>query len=66
MTKDEFVKRSREIYGNKYDYRSIQDGDLQPYMSVPIYCDRHGLFYQTVYFHLQGIGCCKCAYTEKR
>lgn len=64
MTRKEFIEKATEKYGNKYDYRSVPDIELQPYTSVPIYCEKHGLFYQTVYFHLQGIGCTDCIYEK--
>lgn len=62
MTREEFIDKAVEKYGNKYDYRGVPDTNLQPYSTVPIHCEKHGLFYQTVYFHLQGIGCPNCAY----
>ena len=61
MTKEQFIEKSREIYGDKYEYNSISnDVNLQPYNNVPIYCNRHGLFFQSVHDHLQGKGCFKC------
>ena len=62
MTRAEFIDKAKQIYGDKYDYRSVPNIDLQPYNNIPIFCDKHGLFYQTVYFHLQGIGCPNCIY----
>ena len=66
MTRKEFIEKAIEIYGDKYDYRSVPDIDLQPHASIPIYCEKHGLFYQTVYFHLQGIGCPNCLYESRK
>ena len=66
MTRQEFIQKGKEIYGDKFDYRSVPDIDLQPYTMVPIYCEKHGIFYQTVYFHLQGIGCVGCLYETRK
>jgi hypothetical protein len=60
MTKEEFIKKAREIYGKRYDYKNISQTNLEPYTMIPIFCDKHGLFYQTVYDHLQGKGCFDC------
>lgn len=60
MIKKEFVKEAKKIYGNKYDYKTIKDEKLEPYSMIPIICDRHGLFFQTVYDHLDGKGCFEC------
>lgn len=65
MTRAEFIDKAEKIYGNKYDYRSVQNIDLQPYNNIPIICDKHGLFFQSVYDHLEGKGCFEC-YKEKR
>lgn len=63
MIKKEFIKKAKEIYGNKYDYKEVPDIHLEYYTMIPIKCDKHGLFYQTVYEHLNGKGCFDC-YTE--
>ena len=60
MTKNDFIKKAKEIYGDKYSYRSVNDTHLEPYNNIPIHCDIHGLFFQSVYDHLQGKGCYEC------
>lgn len=60
MTREEFIDKAKQIYGDKYDYRSVPNIDLQPYNNIPIFCDKHGLFFQSVYNHLQGKGCFEC------
>ena len=60
MTRAEFIDKAKQIYGDKYDYRSVPNIDLQPYNNIPIFCDKHGLFFQSVYNHLQGKGCFEC------
>ena len=64
MTREEFINKAKQIHGEEYDYRSVPDTDLQPYNNIPIICERHGMFFQTVYNHLEGYGCFDC-YKEK-
>lgn len=65
MTRAEFIDKAKQIYGDKYDYRNVPNIDLQPYNNIPIFCDKHGLFFQSVYDHLEGKGCFECN-KEKR
>ena len=57
-TKEEFVKKSKIVHGDKYDYSlfeyrgSKEEGD--------IICPIHGIFPQKPCHHLQGSGCPKC------
>lgn len=60
MTKEEFIKKAREVYGKKYDYKYINGTKLYPNTIIPIFCDKHCLFFQTVYDHLDGKGCFEC------
>ena len=64
MSKQEFIEEANKIYGNEYTYEYVNDDNLEPYTSIPITCKKHGLFYQTVYQHLNGAGCFEC-YKEK-
>ena len=54
-----FIKKSKLIHGNKYDY------SLSKYESatkkIKIICPKHKLFKQGPYGHLSGKGCPKCA-----
>ena len=63
MTKAEFIERARKIYGDQYDYRGVPD-KVENYSMVPIVCSKHGLFYQSVYDHLNREGCFKCKYNN--
>ena len=58
-TKEEFIKKSIEVHGNKYIY------DLVNYINskekVIIICKEHGEFKQIPYSHLNGCGCSKCS-----
>ena len=56
-TKD-FIKRSIEIHGNKYDY-SLVDYKFN-YKKVMIKCGKHGIFNQIPRSHLSGHGCPTC------
>ena len=60
--KENFVRRSKKIHGNKYDYSKVEYMDSKT--KVCIICPEHGEFLQTPSSHLQGCGCKKCA-TEK-
>ena len=59
---DEFIKRSKEIHGNKYDYSKVEYNCMND--KVCIICPEHGEFWQQAESHLHGYGCQKCA-TEK-
>ena len=57
---EDFIKRAREVHGNKYDYSKVDyQGGSVP---VTIICPEHGLeFEQTPGNHLRGAGCRICA-----
>jgi len=58
LTTDDFLKRAREIHGDKYDYsKSVYQSRHVP---VTIICKEHGEFYQTPGNHYKGLGCFKC------
>lgn len=55
----EFIKRAKEIHGNKYDYsNSIY---IKAHSKIKIICPIHGEFVQIAHDHLDGHGCKKCA-----
>ena len=57
-TTENFIKQSREIHGDKYDYsKVVYNGDST---KVCIICPEHGEFWQTPSSHLQKQGCSKC------
>lgn len=56
--KDEFINKSKEIHGDKYDYTSVEY--INSHKSVMIICKKHGIFEQKPYSHLNGIGCPNC------
>ena len=58
-TTEEFIKESRNIHKNKYDY-SITEY-IKSNTRVSIICPEHGIFKQFASAHLQGCGCKKCS-----
>lgn len=63
LTREEFIRRAREVHGDKYNYdKSEYIGYDQP---IVITCKRHGDFLQRPNDHLHGAGCGKCALEER-
>jgi len=58
LTKEEFIKRSRAIHGDKYDYSLVEYRGKD--IKVKIICPIHGVFEQTPNNHMHGAGCYKC------
>lgn len=57
-TTETFVKKAKEIHGDKYDYSKTHiNGILN---KVIITCPIHGIFEQQPRAHLYGQGCAKC------
>ena len=58
LTTEEFIRKSIEIHGVKYDYsKTVYVNNKIP---VIITCKKHGDFSQPPHDHLQGHGCPKC------
>lgn len=57
-TKD-FIQRSINTHGDKYDYSKTEYIDCNT--RLLIICKEHGEFYQMPYHHIKGSGCQKCA-----
>ena len=55
-----FLKKAKEIHGDKYDYSLIKDFSTT-HAKYKFICSKHGVFEQTGYSHLQGYGCKECA-----
>ena len=55
---EEFVKKAKQVHGNKYDYSKVKYIDAKT--KVCIICPIHGKFYQTPNSHLMGRGCFEC------
>lgn len=63
LTEEFFVKKSRLIHGDKYDYSQSKVNGVDKY--VKIICPIHGEFWQTPYKHMHGQGCPKCGNIKK-
>lgn len=63
LTKEEFINRSREIHGDRYDYSKVDY--VNNSTRVCIICPEHGEFWQTPYGHMKGQGCFKCGNHKK-
>lgn len=59
FTTKSFIKKAKEIHGEKYDYSEVEYKGYDE--DVCIICPIHGRFYQTPDSHLQGSGCQKCS-----
>ncbi|MDR0676087.1 MAG: hypothetical protein LBF97_03485 [Elusimicrobiota bacterium] len=62
-TTEEFIKRSKIIHNNKYNYNLVKF--INNKTKVKIICPIHGVFKQIPYSHLKGHGCKRCAEQEK-
>ena len=59
LTTKEFIKKAKEIHGDKYDYSKVEYvNTLTP---VTIICPEHGEFEQIPKVQLKGYDCKKCA-----
>ena len=58
LTTEEFIKRAREVHGDKYDYSKVEYVGSES--KVCIVCPEHGEFWQAPHTHLRGGGCPIC------
>ena len=58
-TTNEFIKESRTVHGDKYDYSKVEY--VNAHTKVCIICPEHGEFWQTPNKHLLGHKCLKCS-----
>ena len=68
-SREKFVEKAKEIWGETYDYSLINDENyIDTNHKVPIVCKEHGTWMQKVKNHLNGQGCPKCSFSrgEKR
>lgn len=59
-TTEDFIKQSKEIHGDKYDYSKVEYKTAKN--KVCIICPKHGEFWQSPYRHTSGSGCPKCVH----
>ena len=62
ITGEEFIKKSQEKHGDKYDYSKVVY--TKAVEKVIIICKKHGEFLQQANLHLNGSGCVKCYYIK--
>ena len=60
ITTEEFIKRAKEVHGDKYDY-SLVDKSITTHKNIKIICPIHGEFEQIAWNHLCGHGCSICS-----
>lgn len=63
---EEFIRRAKEIHGDKYDYSKVKYVDANTKICIVChkigpYGNEHGEFWQLPSHHLYGYGCDKCA-----
>ena len=61
LTMEEFIKKAREVHGNKYDYSKVENFS-RVIDKVTIICPEHGEFKQRINCHLSGSGCPHCVH----
>jgi len=62
-TTEWFIKKAREVHGDKYDYSKTEYTKAKK--KVCIICPEHGEFWQEAFSHLAGAGCPKCVGKNK-
>ena len=58
LTTEEFIKRAKEVHGDRYDYSKVEYKGTK--IKVCIICPIHGEFWQLPILHLKGHGCIRC------
>lgn len=64
MTREEFLTAVNGKYKGLYEYKIPDDKKIiTPNDQITVICPKHGLFLETAYVLLNGMGCFKC-YSE--
>ena len=63
-TTNEFIKDSKNIHGNKYNYSLVDYKNMRT--KIKFICSVHGIFEQLPHNHLNGSGCFLCNGTIKK
>lgn len=59
MSQDEFIRRAKEVHGDKYDYTMLVFSGVEKKQTI--FCPKHGVFRQLGRNHIyEGRGCPKC------
>ncbi len=61
--RDGFLKKSKDIHNNKYDYSLVDYKNA--HTKVDIKCPIHGIFKQSLHAHTSGEGCPSCSGNKK-
>jgi len=61
ITTEEFIKKSKEVHGDRYDYSKVEYKSSSTKVCIICKEEGHGEFYQTPCNHLRGCGCPKCS-----
>lgn len=64
LTTEEFIKRAKNVHGDKYDYSKTNFVNTRTRLVIT--CPTHGDFFQLPNDHLKGCGCKKCFDENKR
>lgn len=64
LTQEDFIRRAREVHGDKYDYSKATY--INNRAKVCVICPIHGEFWQTAYSHLNKNGCPKCGVPRRK
>lgn len=64
LSSEEFLKKAREVHGDKYDYSKVEYNCNSTV--VCIVCPKHGEFFKTPKRFLSGSGCNKCLEEESK
>lgn len=59
-TTEEWIRKAKEVHGNKFDYSKVKYENSKKF--VTIICPKHGEFTQMPAEHLAGKGCKYCAH----
>lgn len=59
ITTEEFIKKAKNIYGDKYDYTLTNY--INKLSIIDIICNKHGVFKKRASDHLTGTGCTLCS-----
>jgi len=62
LTTEKFIKKSKIIHGDKYDYSLVETDGI--FNKVKIICPIHGFFEQSPNAHLRGYNCQKCGHLK--
>jgi hypothetical protein len=58
---DEILQRCIEVHGDRWGYNWEEGSYRNTRTKMPIECDEHGTFFQSLVKHLSGQGCPSCA-----